>query len=467
MAETTEQTVDTSQNGLLDFNWDDSTESFFGLDDQGDEIKSEEKPKVTITPTEVVEDEKSKNETPDEAKPKEEEKTIFFEEGEEDEKSKGEGAENPNFYTDVYKDLKESGIFKHVEIDEDEELDADRLYELQQEEIETEVGARLQSWANEDLDEDAQAFIKFKLEGGEEDEKSKGEGAENPNFYTDVYKDLKESGIFKHVEIDEDEELDADRLYELQQEEIETEVGARLQSWANEDLDEDAQAFIKFKLEGGDTSEFFKIYQNSSEFTLGDIEDEDYQDNLIRYQLKKEGWDKDEIEDRLEYLTETDKKAKFAEKYHDRLEKELKQEKQILQEQLERQKQQAKQQEEEFKNNIKDILTTNTTIRGLKISEKDKNTIFNFLTKKDQKVDGNVTVTGFQRKLSEVFKDPNKIVLLAKIVNDDFDFSSIEKSSVTKKTKEVKRNIENRQSMRPSGSGSSSGANSLASLFDK
>ena len=382
MAETTEQTVDTSQNGLLDFNWDDSTESFFGLDDQGDEIKSEEKPKVTITPTEVVEDEKSKNETPDEAKPKEEEKTIFFEEG-------------------------------------------------------------------------------------EEDEKSKGEGAENPNFYTDVYKDLKESGIFKHVEIDEDEELDADRLYELQQEEIETEVGARLQSWANEDLDEDAQAFIKFKLEGGDTSEFFKIYQNSSEFTLGDIEDEDYQDNLIRYQLKKEGWDKDEIEDRLEYLTETDKKAKFAEKYHDRLEKELKQEKQILQEQLERQKQQAKQQEEEFKNNIKDILTTNTTIRGLKISEKDKNTIFNFLTKKDQKVDGNVTVTGFQRKLSEVFKDPNKIVLLAKIVNDDFDFSSIEKSSVTKKTKEVKRNIENRQSMRPSGSGSSSGANSLASLFDK
>lgn len=375
MAETTEQTADQSQNGLLDFNWDDSSESFFGLDDQGDEIKSEEK---TITPTEVVEDEKPK----DEDKPKEDEKTVFFEEG-------------------------------------------------------------------------------------EENEKPKREGTENPNFYTDVYKDLKESGIFKHVEIDEGEEIDVDRLYELQQEEIETEVEARLQSWATDDLDEDAQAFIKFKIQGGNTADFFKTYQNNSQITLGDIEDENYQDQLIRYQLQKEGWDKDEIEDRLEYLTDSNKKSKFAEKYYSKLEKEIEQEKQNLNKQAEEQRQKAKLQEEEFKNSIKETLDSNTEIKGLKISDKDKGTILNFLTKKDQKIDNNTSITGFQRKLSEVFKDPNKIVLLAKLVNDDFDFSQLEKSSVTKKTKEVKRNIENRQSMRPSGSGSSSGANSLASLFDK
>ena len=51
--------------------------------------------------------------------------------------------------------------------------------------------------------------------------------------------------------------------------------------------------------------------------------------------------------------------------------------------------------------------------------------------------------------------------------DDIVDFSSFEKSAITKKTKEIKRNIEQRQSMRPTGSGSSSGANSLASLFDK
>lgn len=383
MAETTEQTVDQSQNGLLDFNWDDSSESFFGLNEQGDETKTEEKPttqeatKVDDAPTkDKSEEDKNKNKT------KEDETVSFFEEG-------------------------------------------------------------------------------------EEDEKPKGEESENPNFYADVYKDLKESGIFKHVELEEGEEIDADRLYELQQEEIDAEVGARLQSWANEDLDEDAQAFIKFKIQGGNTADFFKTYQNSSQITLGDVENEDYQDELIRYQLQKEGWDKDEIEDRLEYLTESNKKSKFAEKYYTKLEKEIEQEKQNLTRQAEEQKQRARLQEEEFKTSIKDTLEANSEIKGLKLSDKDKGTILNFLIKKDQKIDNNTSVTGFQRKLSEVFKDPNKIVLLAKIVNDDFDFTALEKSSVTKKTKEVKRNIENRQSMRPSGSGSSSGANSLASLFDK
>ena len=155
MAENTEQTVDQSQNGLLDFNWDDSTDSFFGLNDQGDEPQPVEKPK---TPEATKVDDAPTDDKPEESKDKnktkEDETVSFFEEGEEDEKSKGGESENSNFYTDVYKDLKESGIFKHVEIDEDEELDADRLYELQQEEIEAEVGARLQSWANEDLDED-------------------------------------------------------------------------------------------------------------------------------------------------------------------------------------------------------------------------------------------------------------------------------------------------------------------------
>ena len=383
MAETTEQTVDQSQNGLLDFNWDDSTDSFFGLNDQGDEPQPVEKPK---TPEATKVDDAPTDDKPEESKDKnktkEDETVSFFEEG-------------------------------------------------------------------------------------EEDEKLKREGTENPNFYTDVYKDLKESGIFKHVEIDEDEELDADRLYELQQEEIETEVGARLQSWATDDLDEDAQAFIKFKIQGGNTADFFKVYRESTQITLGDIESEDYQDELIRYQLQKEGWDKDEIEDRLEYLTESNKKSKFAEKYFTKLEQEIETQKQNLTKQAEKQKQTTRLQEEEFKNSIKETLDSNTEIKGFKISDKDKGTILNFLTKKDQKIDNNTSITGFQRKLSEVFKDPNKIVLLAKLVNDDFDFSQLEKSSVTKKTKEVKRNIENRQSMRPSGSGSSSGANSLASLFDK
>ena len=378
MVDTTEQTVETSQNGLMDFNWDESgADSFFGLNEFGEEPKpiEEKTPKsvVQTTPpptTETIESDKEEVE-------KQEESSFF-----------------------------------------------------------------------------------------EEEDETKKESTTDNTFYEDVYKDLKEAGIFKHVELEDGEELDADRLYELQQEEIEAEVTSRLDAWASQELDEDAKAFIKFKIQGGDTSEFFKTYQNTSEITLGDIEDEDYQDNLIRYQLQKEGWDKDEIEDRLEFLTESNKKSKFAERYHDRLIKEQEKEKQALVKQAEEQKIRAKQQEEQFRASIKDTLDTNKEINGIKFTDKDKGNLINFLTKKEKLEDGRV-ITGFQRKLSESFNDPKKIALLAKILNDDFDFSSFEKSAITKKTKEIKRNIEQRQSMRPTGSGSSSGANSLASLFDK
>ena len=378
MADTTEQTVETSQNGLMDFNWDESgADSFFGLNEFGEEPKPIEektpKPVVQTTPPPVTETIESDKE----------------------------------------------------EVEKQEEL----------------------------------SFF-------EEEDKTKKESTTDNTFYEDVYKDLKEAGIFKHVELEDGEELDADRLFELQQEEIEAEVTSRLDAWASQELDDDAKAFIKFKIQGGDTSEFFKTYQNTSEITLGDIEDEDYQDNLIRYQLQKEGWDKDEIEDRLEFLTESNKKSKFAERYHDRLIKEQEKEKQALVKQAEEQKIRAKQQEEQFRVSIKDTLDTNKEINGIKFTDKDKGNLINFLTKKEKLEDGRV-ITGFQRKLSESFNDPKKIALLAKILNDDFDFSSFEKSAITKKTKEIKRNIEQRQSMRPTGSGSSSGANSLASLFDK
>lgn len=387
MADTTEQTVETSQNGLMDFNWDEGgADSFFGLNEFGDENKT---PAQQATPAQADELE----ETEDTDKPESEDKT------------------------------------KSKKKDEEEKV----------------------SFFEEEADEDKS-----------KEKTSTADGS----IYEDVYKDLKEAGIFKHVELEDGEELDADRLYELQQEEIEAEVTSRLDAWASQELDEDAKAFIKFKIQGGDTSEFFKTYQSTSEITLGDIEDEDYQDNLIRYQLQKEGWDKDEIEDRLEFLTESNKKSKFAERYHDRLIKEQEKEKQALVKQAEEQKIRAKQQEEQFKVSIKDTLDTNKEINGIKFTDKDKNNLINFLTKKEKLEDGRV-ITGFQKKLSESFNDPKKIALLAKILNDDFDFSSFEKSAITKKTKEIKRNIEQRQSMRPTGSGSSSGANSLASLFEK
>ena len=393
MATDMETTVEPtgSENGLLNFNWDDSgDDSFFNLNSAGEEpVKQEE-------PTQVI-------------------KTV------------GESEEKP-------KEVKTSKEVKTVEpVIEDEFFD-------------------LVDDGDPDMGDE-----------GKEGEKDPAQGS----VYEDVYKDLREAGIFKHVELEEGEELTVDRFYEIQQEEIEAEVADQLKTWASKDLDEDAQAFIKFKIAGGDTKEFFTTYGKNSKVGSGDITDENYQDKLIRTQLESEGWDRDEIEDRIEYLTDNGKKEKFAEKYHAKIQKQEEADKILLEEQNQSRQAAAREQEQQFKTSISETLNAMDDYNGLKFTAEDKTSLVSYLTKKSHKIDDNRSVTEFQAKLQEAFNEPKKVALLAKLLKSDFDFSTVAKTAVTKKTKEIKRNIEQRQNTRPNGSGSSIGGKDLASLFDK
>lgn len=286
------------------------------------------------------------------------------------------------------------------------------------------------------------------------------------NIYSDLYKDLKEQGILKHVELEEGEEIDSDKLFELQQQDYEEEVSARLKSWATEELDEDAKAFIKFKRDGGNTSDFFKTYSSSSELPSGDISEESHQDSVIRHQLKNEGWDSDEVEDRLRYLTENGKKEQVAKKYNTKLKEADAAKKQEALKKAEKTKETVLQQEQEFKTNIKGVLDETQEVNGVKITSKDKTQLYNFLTKKSYKLSDTKSVTGFQKKLGEAFQDTSKMILLAKLVSSDFDMKEFEKATVTKKTQQIKSNLEQRKNLRPTNSGSSLEGNSLADLFN-
>lgn len=297
-------------------------------------------------------------------------------------------------------------------------------------------------------------------------ENSEEVGETNTSIYTDLYQDLKTKGIFKHSEISEDEDLDEDKFFELQQNEIESEITERLKAWADNELDEDARAFIKFKREGGNTQQFFEVYSRSSGLPEGDITDDEFQNDVIRYQLQSEGWDDEEIEDRIEVLTDNGRKQKFAEKYYQRITEEKEEEKRILLEQAENQRKLIQERQNKFKSDLKDSLTTVNEIKGFKISEEDKRNIFKFFTKEEHKLEDNRMVTGFQKKLGEIFKDKEKMILLGKLMESDFDFSSLEQKIATKKVKQVKSKLEQRKGTRPSNSGSSLRGKSLADLFD-
>lgn len=288
---------------------------------------------------------------------------------------------------------------------------------------------------------------------------------DDKEYWSNVYKDFKETGLFKHVEIEEGEELSNDRLLELQEQEYELEMGNRLKTWATEDLDADAQAFIKFKTEGGSTKDFFSSYSKNSDIPEGEISDNEYQDKVIRYQLEKEGWDREEIEDRLEYLTDSSRKEKMAKKYEAKIKAEDTKDKESLSVQAAADKKARAKSETDYAEGIKEALNSAKEISGFKITPKDKKELLGFITKKEFKTDSNKTLTGFQKGLSEVFQDTDKMLLLAKLVNNGFDMSEIKKSTKTKQTRDVKRNIEQRRNLRPSKSGSNNGGSPLAELF--
>jgi len=289
---------------------------------------------------------------------------------------------------------------------------------------------------------------------------------ETTSIYTDLFKDLKERGLIKNVDLEDGDDLDADKFFELKEQEIEAEITNRLNSWANKDLDEDGQAFIKFKLNGGKTEDFFKVYSQSVDFSEGDIEDEAFQDKLIRKQLEDDGWDSEEIEDRLEILTENGKKAKIAQKYYNKILHEQEQEKKALEESAKQQQQQALETQRKFNQELKETVNGLEEVKGFKLSQKDKGEIFDMMTKKNYKTPSGVMITGLQAKISEAFQDKEKAILLAKILKDDFDFSSLENKVKNKTVRKIKSNLESRKSYKPTGSGSSLGGRSLADLFN-
>lgn len=288
------------------------------------------------------------------------------------------------------------------------------------------------------------------------------------SIYTDVYKDLKDYGIIKNVELEDVGNLSAADLEEIYQKDYELEVEKRIKEWSSTQ-DKDFQDFIRFKLNGGNTRDFLNhVSSNEDYLPEGNIEDENFQDDIIRYQLAyREGWDAEEVEERLEQLTNNGKKANTAAKYYQRIEQEKELERERLLEEQERRKYQAIQQENEFKNNVSQVLQASSDINGYKIANKEKQGIYDFITKRSIRVNDTQAVTGFQKKLAEALQDNKKVVLLAKMLMNDFNFKDFEKQVETKVTKQVKSNLENRTGLKSnSSSGSSTNRLNLSSIFN-
>lgn len=280
-------------------------------------------------------------------------------------------------------------------------------------------------------------------EADEVDNKDSGEEQEVDNIYLDFFNDLKEKGIFKNVELPEGEELTADKLFELQEEEIDSEVNNRLNAFGDK-LGDDGKHFLQYIQAGGKASNYFDVIKEYSIDLEGDLDDEAYQDKVIRYKMSKDGRDEEEIEERLEYLSEKGKKKQVAERSLNVISKDIEEEKKEIIESVKREKEELRERKRNYREALKSSIAEINEIKGIKVSQNEKEDIVDFLTRDAYTSNDGQTITEFQKRLYDVFNDTDKSILLAKMLMTDFDLSDFAKSIETKSIKKVRSNLENR-----------------------
>lgn len=277
-------------------------------------------------------------------------------------------------------------------------------------------------------------------------------------FYTTLASELKEKGIFQNVEIKDDEEITEEKFFELQDAEIEARVEESFEAFF-EELDEDGKEFLKHKKNGGATQDFFQVYQNSISIDGVDLENEKDQDLILTHYMRVvDTMDEDEINDRIEWLSENKKKKAFAEKYFNKLQDLDKERRTALAERTRQITEQREAQSKKFNDELSVELNKVESVGSFSFNKVDKKDLLNFISKPTIKVGKNKYVTPLVAEMGEIFKgegeNKKKLLLLAKLVKSNFDVKDLIEEAKTKVVKEAKSKLQAAKTgVKPSTSG--------------
>jgi len=291
------------------------------------------------------------------------------------------------------------------------------------------------------------------------------------DFYKNLVLDLKEAGTLASVEIKDDEEISAERFVEIQEEEIESRVQEAIEAFA-EDFDQDGKDFIKFKKNGGKTSDFIRSYLAPT-FTLKEFDEDNkahVSQTIDHYLRTVEGLEGDDLADRKEWLKNGGKEASKAKTYFEKIQAADARRKAAIMKQVEAKNKADEEDAEAFNEEIVDTIAELKGLGDFTLSETDKKILPAYMTKPMVKVGKNKFVPKLHADLSRVLKaatqkDRERYIILAKIFASDFKIPNLKASLETKVTKEAKLRI--KRSSPKGTTGSSARVKSLADMFEE
>lgn len=263
------------------------------------------------------------------------------------------------------------------------------------------------------------------------EEEPEEEPEEDEYFYTNLASELKEKGVLENVEIPKDKKLTEEEFFELQDTEIEVRVKETIEAFT-EKMDEDGKAFMKHKVRGGSTKDFIETYYGSGiDYDKFDPEDAAQVDELNRFYVSTvEGLKGDDLEDRLQGLKDSGKAKAKATDWASKLQKIENKAKEDLAAKVEEDYNKKKENTKKFNESLIDALDKVSTVGGFTISKEDKKKLAPFMTKATVKVGKDQYVPPLQIKLAAILNPKNKesrekLIVLAKLVENDFDISDL------------------------------------------
>jgi hypothetical protein len=427
MAKETQETQD-----LSNFSWDNGNEGFFNIEPETDK---QQQTSTTLKQVQSEDDDEDfEDEVPDT-------KTTIT-------NDKGTPKGNTKPKTEKKPESKE----------DDEEIEED---------------ANFNSFGEEDEeDEDKVPFAKEQKEAktkGTTSSAQEDEGDPDKKFFTQLTKEMHERGTFEHIEVKDDEEIDQEIFFEKLEEEVNSRVSETFEAFF-EELDEDGKAFLKFKKDGGTTADFFRTYGNNEiGVTDFDPENKDQVKAVLQFYFTHvDKLDAEELQDKLDWLEENGKSKTYAEKYFNKINEAKSKQRAAL---LASQQQQIADREENTKKfvaSLTETLEKTDEVAKFKFSKEDKKNLPSLITKPTVKVGKNKYIPSFNAKLGNILRaetpeNKQKLLLLAKLVESDFDVKDLITEAETKVARKTKSKLqETKGNMRPT----SSGSNNKKSLSD-
>lgn len=292
--------------------------------------------------------------------------------------------------------------------------------------------------------EEAEDFFSSFEETTEKVEEEETESNPQKSSYKDIYSILKSNGII------EDEDEDPEEITEeLIAEKLENSVEKKFEESIKE-LPQDLKNIIKYVSNGGNLYDIIGKYSEQAVIDEDiDMDDEANQERVLRFMLEEEGNDEEDIDSQIEYYKDSGKLRNISSKKFEKWKEKRAEE---IQEEVERQKINKKKQLENqktFKKDISTFVSESNEIKGMPFNKKDSEELPDYISNPTIKLEDGRQITPFYRDLYESFKDKEKLVLLAKLIKNGFDFSDIKKEVSTKQTREIKNEFQRQKKNQP------------------